>query len=175
MVPPRTKPKHIYRMEKASIYKNYDISTQGKLLIITQLWQKYLTNPSWLQYKQPHHMFRTLPIPTLFIHEYTTFEKLLHLNDWSTKHLISLLYKSLSDYTMSKLATFQNNWHKDCDVPNTTEAWNVIWSSYIAWSKVLNLRVQFYKLTTRWHLTPQTLHYFTPSSTPLCWIKNVVI
>lgn len=56
---------------------------------------------------QLQHMFKSLPIPPPFKIEYTPFEKLLKLNNPSIKHLISTLYKTLSQHTWSSVLSCQ--------------------------------------------------------------------
>lgn len=101
--------------------------------------------------------------------ENTAFEQLLALEDGSTKHKLSAIYKILLDLDMKPNTTYLEKWERDCNTTFTQQTWDTLFSSCLTSTNITPLKLQSIKLLYRWYTTPAKLYKLKLTPNNLCW------
>lgn len=167
--PPAHNPDTFQVWCKGNIYKLCDISSKGLLLAKEELEQRFQVTIPWLQYYQVHHIYKSLVKNTEASEKGTEFELKLALGDLYIKGLISLLYVSLNGTYWNSPPSFQNWWVRQCNIDPSTDVWSRIWSSSLLRSRSTYVRMQHFKVLTKWYFTPVRIRRIDPTLSPVCW------
>lgn len=99
----------------------------------------------------------------------TGFELLIFENKVNEKGMISIIYKDLGKKMWDIPVAFQKAWDKDCPTADITMRWVKIWSSYLCKSKSHYIRLQHFKILSRWYMTQVKLYHMKVKNDTECW------
>lgn len=95
-----------------------------------------------------------------FNKELTMFETSLVKGKRHFSGVISLIYKLLNEREQYKLTSFQLTGNKDCQSCSLPGIWPNIWLSQQNYSWSQYIRLQHFKILSRWYITPEHLSHF---------------
>lgn len=148
-----------------------DITKRSRLLDKLTLEQQVNHVLPWFQYLQLSHLITRLNTTNRLNSDLTAFENLLYKGTTGGKGLISTIYKLVLTATTRKSPSYVATWNKESSFSINNLQWELVWTSPINRSQFLNVKIQFFKLVTRWYLTPHHLHLISHAHSIKCW-KN---
>lgn len=146
-----------------------DMATAGGPLSKAALEGKFRTSLPWFQYCQVYDLYNNYYLKYKSDRDMAGFENLLNKPGPSIWGVISVIYKDLGGKMWDTPAPFQKAWDKDCVPVDSEKRWKKIWSSSLYKSKSQYVRVQHFKLLSRWYLTPVRLYHMKAKGDALCW------
>lgn len=123
----------------------------------------------WHDYLHLRDLIEQLAETGMFRREFTNLEKIITLYPKSPKGLLSKLYRVLIIKGNPIKLSYQTKWEEELGVHWQETDWENIWDSPANRSTTYNIKMQFFKTMSRWYLTPQQIHKFSRSNSPMCW------
>lgn len=146
-----------------------DIATMGGLLSKETLEQKFGVLIPWFQYQQIYDLYHNFYLKYKPDREITGFENLLYKHMGNVKGVTSIIYKDLGGKLWNTPAAFQRASDRDCPPTDSAKRWSKLWSSYLCKNKSPNVRVEQFKILSRWYLTLLKLYQMKLKEDFTCW------
>lgn len=126
---------------------------------------------SWHSYLQLKNLIELLASKHTFERPYSGLEVILCTFTDSSKGLMAALCKVLLDMENREMLKHQLRWQEDLQMEIPEQMWKEIWNSPANRSRNYSVRLQSFKLITRWYFTPEKLHKINPALSSQCWKK----
>lgn len=123
---------------------------------------------SWHSYLQLKNLTELMASKGTFDRQYSGLEVILCTFIDASKGLMATLCKLLLGMENRAAMKHQLRWQEDLQMEISEQMWIDIWNSANC-SRNFNVRLQFFKLITRWYFTPEKLHKINPALNPNCW------
>lgn len=157
----------VWRSKEMTRFCN--VATTRGLLSKVALEEKHGILLSWFQYHQVSDLYRNYYLKYKTDRDLTGFEQILYKPLPGVCGLIATIYKDLGRKMWDSPASFQKAWDKDCKPEDSESRWNKVWSSFLYKSKSQYIRLQRYKMLSRWYMTPVWLYHMKVKIDVLCW------
>lgn len=161
----------MYVWKRAGFSRLSDLVLNGKLRDKVSFEEQAGVRFSWHSYLQLKNLIELLASKGIFDRSYSSLEVVLRAFTDSSKGLLAALYKVLIATENRATLKHQFRWQEDLQEEISEQMWSDIWNSPASRSRNFNVRLQFFKLITRWYFTPDKLNKMNPALSPLCWKK----
>lgn len=123
---------------------------------------KYLQIRHFLQHSNPNPQWSR---------DLSPFESICNSEE-PQKHLISTVYALLFSSHKIKDDKLVKQWETDLRLDLSTEEWDRIYNYINKGTINVSTQESRFKIFTKWYRTPDKIHTFHPSISPLCWRCN---